>query len=245
MEVQGEILHPRDNDPRDWTHILNVPARSKDRCRHATRPRAGTYKPVMSVGAKVHHHAFNDDDDDAPPQLSRMPFACTVGLSLDLLKHANLLLREDGLCEYVIFQSTFVADGDGKVDLWDGHNHTRSFRTFLEFARVARKSAYGVAITHRKSREALRQLGSAAGIGEFVSYWSKGVRHHAVLDVDERSVSGPRDLRSTFALLKAFRLLEQAQTDVNNSSGAYIFFGCTTAVPKNSLLHDILKVELR
>ncbi|KAL3249776.1 hypothetical protein MRX96_055968 [Rhipicephalus microplus] len=129
------------------------------------------------------------------------PFVCTVGLSLDFFNHAGLL-REDGLCDYFIFHSTFVRDPEGHVDLWNGRNYTRAFRTFLAFAKVARKTSYGVAVTHRKSRDALRQLGTEAGVQEFAAYWSYGIHHHGILDLDENRSSGLGNVRPSFALLK-------------------------------------------
>ncbi|XP_077520518.1 uncharacterized protein LOC144130470 [Amblyomma americanum] len=202
-----------------------------------------SYQALIHVEPEAQSVTLNDARA-AETQLSQTPFVCTVGLSLDVFKHASLL-REDGLCEYLIFHSTFLVDSEGRADLWDGRNRTRAFHTFLAFAKVSSKTAYGVAIAHRKSGEALRQLGTAVGIGEFVTYWANGVRHHAVLDVHERYVKSPRDLRLTFALLKAFKLLQQAQQENATSNAAVIFFGCTSVLPKKSLLHDVLRKELR
>ncbi|KAL1427595.1 hypothetical protein MTO96_017293 [Rhipicephalus appendiculatus] len=142
------------------------------------------------------------------------PFVCTVGLSLDFFNHTGLL-RDDGLCDYFIFHSTFVRDAEGHIDLWNGRNYTRAFRTFLAFAKVARKTSYGVAVTHRKSRDALRQLGTEVGVHEFAAYWSYGVRHHGILDVDENHYSGLGNVRLSFGLLKAFKYLQHAQEENN------------------------------
>ncbi|KAH7954434.1 hypothetical protein HPB49_018377 [Dermacentor silvarum] len=183
------------------------------------------------------------NNSEEGPQLPQTPFVCTVGLSLDFFNHTGLL-REDGLCDYFIFHSTFVHDAEGRVDLWNGRNYTRAFRTFLAFAHVARKTAYGVAVTHRKSRDALRQLGTEVGVQEFVTYWNYGVRHHAVLDVHESSFSDVGDVRSSFALLKAFKFLQRAHLDNGTLNPANIFLGCSTILYEDSLLHKIIGDEL-
>ncbi|KAK8758306.1 hypothetical protein V5799_004061 [Amblyomma americanum] len=44
---------------------------------------------------------------------------------------------------------------------------------------------------------------------------------------------------------RAFKLLQQAQQENATSNAAVIFFGCTSVLPKKSLLHDVLRKELR
>ncbi|XP_077558188.1 uncharacterized protein LOC144173805 [Haemaphysalis longicornis] len=175
--------------------------------------------------------------------MSRTPFVCTVGLSLHFLNHSSLV-SEDGLCDYLIFHSTFVEAADGTIDMWNGRNRTSAFRTFLAFAMVARKTGYGVAVTHRRVEDARRQLDTPEGQREFSRYWDSGVRHHAVLDLDERRIAGPRDVSGVFALLKAFRLLQLEHTENDTFNTAYIFLGCSIARPQNNLLYDVLGAEL-
>ncbi|KAH6936705.1 hypothetical protein HPB50_020909 [Hyalomma asiaticum] len=187
--------------------------------------------------------ALTNDSEDGH-QLVHTPFVCTVGLSLDFFNHTGLL-REDGLCDYFIFHSTFVRDAEGHIDLWNGRNYTRAFRTFLAFAKVARKTSYGVAVTHRKSRDALRRLGTEVGVQEFIAYWSYGIHHHAVMDMDESHHSDLGNVHVSFALLKAFRFLQRAQEENNTLNMGRIFLGCSVALYEDSLLHHILNEELR
>lgn len=92
--------------------------------------------------------------------------------------------------------------------------------------------------------DARRQLDTPEGQREFSRYWDSGVRHHAVLDLDERRIAGPRDVSGVFALLKAFRLLQLEHTENDTFNTAYIFLGCSIARPQNNLLYDVLGAEL-
>ncbi|XP_054929543.1 uncharacterized protein [Dermacentor andersoni] len=96
----------------------------------------------------------------------------------------------------------------------------------------------------RKSRDALSQLGTEVGVHEFVAYWNHGVRHHAVLDVHESRSSGVGGVRSSFALLKAFKFLQHAHVENGSLNAANIFLGCSTILYEDSLLHKSLTDEL-
>ncbi|XP_077489263.1 uncharacterized protein LOC144100099 [Amblyomma americanum] len=145
--------------------------------------------------------------------LPERPMVCTVGTNL----RTPLMIPEDGLCDYLFYDSIFK---DNRNVLVNPKGFENDMKIFAGNYRKFKQTAFGIGFAFKKAH-ILKENLRAAGPLRLEYFWSRGIYHFGILDTPTLRLS-QSEVEVAFECLKALDSLAQVQRRAGHPS--FIFF---------------------